>query len=266
MPVRPVQPPQFPDRFAVEWGRDEYGLFQSLAVGDAVQRLRWIPPGSFLMGSPEDEVGRFDNEVQHRVELSQGYWLADTPVTQAVWEAAMGTNPSRFKGSSNPVEMVSWDDCQEFITRLNERIEGLGARLPTEAEWEYACRAGTTTATWVGDLQAVQQIEAPLLDVIAWYHGNAGSTTHPVAQKQANPWGLYDMLGNVYEWCADRYGPYDATMLLDPCGPDGGADRVLRGGSWDCLAGRIRAARRLALLPVDRFGRLGLRIARSATP
>jgi len=261
MPAHSVLPTVFPEPFAVEWGQDEYGIFQSFAVERVVQRMRWIPPGTFMMGSPANEVGRFDDEVQHRVELPQGYWLGDTPVTQALWEAVMGTNPSQFRGPSRPVETVSWDDCQEFIGRLNERVERLDARLPTEAEWEYACRAGTTTATWVGDLH-IRGTEALQLESIAWYLANSHASSHSVAQKASNPWGLYDMLGNVWEWCTDLFAPYDAITMKNPHGPAHGIKRVTRGGSWHTAAMRVRAARRDAIYREYCFERVGVRLAR----
>lgn len=261
-----VLPPDFPEPFAVEWGQDEYGIFQSFAVGSVVQRMRWIEPGSFIMGSPENEVGRYDDEVQHRVELTQGYWLADTPVTQALWEAVMGTNPSRCKDPQCPVETVSWDECQQFIARLNAEVGGLNARLPTEAQWEYACRAGTTTATWVGDLTDGQKKIAPSLDSVAWYYGNAKGSTHCVGQKQANPWGLYDILGNVWEWCADWLAPDDAVIVQDPRGAAGGAYRSVRGGGWDSGARRVRAAYHYARTPGSRRGDLGFRLAHGPAP
>jgi formylglycine-generating enzyme required for sulfatase activity len=262
-------PAVFPDPFAVEWGHDQYGTFQSFAVGDVVQRMRWIPPGSFMMGSPESEVGRSSGEIQHYVELTRGYWLADTPVTQELWQSVMRINPSQFVDPyepGRPVEQVRWYNCQEFVRRLNERIDGLDARLPTEAQWEYACRAGTVTATWIGNLEPSQEIEAPQLDAISWCDLNSGSTTHPVGQKEPNPWGLYDMLGNVYDWCMDWYSEYEPTFQQDPCGIDLGAYRVFRGGSWSSRAKRVRAAKRFAEHPHFYDNRLGFRLARSATP
>ncbi len=267
LPAAPLD--TFPEPFAVEWGQDRFGLFMAFGmtfgVERVVQRMRWIPAGSFWMGSPETEAGRFDDEVLHRVELSRGYWLADTPVTQALWEAVMGGNPSGFKALDKPVENVGWDDCQTFVARLNARVQGLDARLPTEAEWEYACRAGTTTATWVGNLD-IRDNEAVQLDAIAWYRANAEGSTHAVAQKAANPWGLYDMLGNVFEWCADRFGAYDGRVHTDPQGVTDGSFRVLRGGAWVSFARFVRAGFRNSNDPALRLDGIGLRLARYAAP
>ncbi len=243
------------------------------------------------MGSPEGEAGRYGheepdwNERQHEVVLTRGYWLGETPVTQALWEAVMGANPSRFKSADRPVESVSWDASMEFVKRLNALMPGLDVGLPTEAEWERACRAGTKTATWVGDLQILGENNAPLLDTIAWYGGNSGASfdladgedssdwpskqhahtkagTRVVGQKSANPWGLYDMLGNVWEWCSDWHAPYDAAPAVDPRGAESGTSRVLRGGSWYYNAGIVRAATRFAVVPRNACDFIGLRLAR----
>lgn len=280
------------ESWAVEWGEDRFGAFTGFGVPDSevVQRLRWIPPGRFLMGSPENETGRYDNEgPQHRVKITRGFWLGDTPVTQALWQAVMGNNPSEFKSPDRPVEQVSWDDCQVFLVRVNALVPGLDARLPTEAEWEYACRGGTTGATWAGELDLRGENNAPVLDAIAWYGGNSGqgfelddgydsidwperqyphmrAGTRPVRGRRANPYGLYDMLGNVYQWCADWYDVYNATStgsrMIDPCGPESGSSRVYRGGSWFSDARGVRAANRLADDPGDRNSHLGFRLAR----
>jgi len=139
-------PERFPLRWASAWGEDEYGLWMRLELGEARQRFRWIAPGTFRMGSPADEPGRNGDEVPHEVTLSEGYWLADTACTQALWQAVTGRNPSRFREQpGQPVEQVSWNEVQDFLAELNRRLPGLEARLPSEAEWEYACRAGTTT-------------------------------------------------------------------------------------------------------------------------
>jgi formylglycine-generating enzyme len=252
----------FPYTWVEDWGEDEAGLWAAFAVRGVRHALRWIPPGTFLMGSPADEAGRYDDEPQHRVTLSQGYWLGETAVPQALWQAVMGENPSRFKGAERPVERVSWDDCQSFIARLNELKPGLALRLPTEAEWEYACRAGTTTAFHFGN-----QITPEMVN----YHGNypyAGGEkgldrdeTVAVKALPGNRWGLYQMHGNVWEWCSDWFEE-NPSMSEDPQGPQTGAKRVLRGGSWDFLGGHVRAASRDAYEPGERYGSLGFRFAR----
>ena len=247
-------------------GRDEYGLYADFRVGDVVQRLRWIVPGEFLMGSPESEAERYDDETQHRVILTQGYWLADTACTQALWQAVLGDNPSRFKGEGRPVETVSWDDTQRFIVRLNELVPEGGFRLPTEAEWEYACRAGTTTAFWFGDQISPEQVN---------YNGdypyaggqkglNRGETV-AVKALPCNGWGLYQMHGNVWEWCQDWYGDYPTETVVNPTGPERGEGRVLRGGGWFSSGGRARSAHRNADDPGLRNDLGGFRLARGQT-
>ncbi len=234
-------------------GRDRIGLWATVEVEDVAFRLRWIPPGRFLMGSPDDEAGRWDDEgPQHELTLTRGFWLAETPCTQALWEAVMAENPSRFQSPDRPVEQVSWNDCQSYLETLNSRFPGLELRLPTEAEWEYACRAGTETSIYAGDL-----------DRIAWYYDNSGEETHPVAQKEPNTWGLYDTLGNVLEWCSDFWrASYEAEAVEDPQGPSKGSGRVFRGGSWIGDARHVRAAYRFANVPGGRDDYLGFRLAR----
>ena len=194
--------------------------------------------------------------------LSGGYWLFDTPVTQALWKEVMGTEPSHFKGENLPVEQVSWDDCQDFLQNINAAIPGLSLGLPTEAQWEYACRAGTETATYTDDLQKGEETKGALLDRIAWYNGNSDKKTHPVAEKAANAFGLYDMLGNVWEWCSDWFGDYPQEVVTDPTGPDKGTDRVSRGGGWNGNARLARAAFRFLQLPDHRNSSRGFRCAR----
>lgn len=245
-----------PSEWASSWGEDEHGVFEGFTVGGVEQRMRWIAPGTFMMGSPASDRESFgDEKPEHEVTLTHGYWLADTPVTQALWRAVMGDEPSHFKGDDRPVEKVSWEDCQRFCERLNQRMPaGFLARLPTEAEWEHACRAGTTTPRYDGDLGS-----------IAWFSDNSEGQTHSVKQKEPNRWGLYDMLGNVYEWCQDcwDYGtPYSSEPQQDPKGPATGGDRVFRGGSWVVLARGVRAAYRSGDPPGGRDQNLGLRLAR----
>ncbi|WP_298364787.1 formylglycine-generating enzyme family protein [Azospirillum sp.] len=281
-----------PPDWASEWGQDRHGVFVAFTLADVTQRLRWIPPGRFRMGSPDDEPGRWNNEgPQHLVTISRGYWLFDTPCTQGLWQAVMGENPSRFqsptiKTSDRPVETVSWNDVQVFLTRINARVPGLDLVLPTEAQWEHACRAGTETPLYSGDIVILGENNAPALDPIAWYSGNSGvgfeldngvdstgwpekqhphekAGTRPVGRKRANPWGLHDMVGNVWEWCADGRRDYMARPETDPRGPESaGAVRVLRGGSWSNCARDARAAYRDRSHPVGRYDFIGFRCAR----
>jgi formylglycine-generating enzyme required for sulfatase activity len=298
--------------WAVDFGSDEFGVYATIEVqpverretkkgrtkrhsattSPVRQRLRWIPPGRFLMGSPEGEVGRDQDEIQHWVTITHGYWMFDTPCTQALWECVMGDNPSHFVDPERerPVEQVSWEDASQFITRLHARLpQDLRFRLPTEAEWEYACRAGTTTATYAGDLEILGDANAPVLDAIAWYGGNSGHEydlqksrsldrdwltnrqypdkaggTRKVAQKTPNGWGLYDTLGNVWEWCLDWHGDYDSSEQTDPVGPAEGTFRVFRGGSWFSAAAGVRAACRNTDPPDDQYNYLGFRLVSSA--
>ena len=225
-----------------------------------------IPPGTFTMGSPSDEPGRDTNERQHRVTLSRGFYLQATEVTQGQWKSVMRGNPSWFENCGNdcPVEIVWWYQCQEFIKRLNQKEGTDKYRLPTEAEWEYACRAGSTTAFANGGITQLQCRHDPNLNAVGWYCGNSGNKTHPVARKTPNAWGLYDMHGNVWEWCEDWYGDYPTGHVTDPRGPSSGKKRVLRGGSWLDNARHCRSADRRGLDPGPQaIGRhLGFRVAR----
>jgi uncharacterized protein (TIGR02996 family) len=193
----------------------------------------WVQPGAFLMGSPPGEVGRLDDERQHRVTLTRGFFLGVHPVTQAQWKVVMGSNPSRRKGQSRPVAQVSWDDCLEFCRKLSE-LDGQSYRLPTEAEWEYACRAGTATEYHTGNGEDALQ--------------RAGWRSHRPLPKP-NAWGLFDMHGNVWQWCADWFGPYPKLHRQDPKGRNKGSARVLRGGSWDDNPNWCRSACRGRLAP-----------------
>ena len=229
------------------------------AVGTA--GFVWVPSGTFLMGSPESEADRDSDEVQHTVTLTQGFWMSDHETTQAEYQLVVGGNPSNWKGESLPVDTVSWNDAVAYCQKLTERERAAGRitsqqayRLPTESEWEYAARAGTTGARY-GEL-----------DAIAWHGGNSGSKTHPVKQKAANVWGLHDMTGNVAEWCSDRYGDYPTGNVTDPTGPSSGSGRGGRGGSWRSVARFARSAFRYGLDPGGRSGSLGFRPALSSAP
>lgn len=215
------------------------------------------------MGSPTDEPERNDDESQHQVTLTKGFWIADTAVTQALWQVIMSDNPSRFKEEENPVENVSWHDAQVFISKMNGLKAELKLCLPTEAQWEYACRAGTTTPFSWGE-----QIDSSLVnfDGNFPYHNGRKSEYREqiVAVKElpCNDWGLYQMHGNVWEWCQDWYGEYPSEPVTDSQGSETGDRRVLRGGSWVDDGGRCRSADRGRGDPSARGGIFGFRLAR----
>jgi formylglycine-generating enzyme len=242
-------PSPFPALWASEWGEDEFGLWMALTFQGVRQVFRWILPGTFLMGSPKSEPERYDDETQHPVTLTQGYWLADTACTQALWQAVMGKNPAYFKDdANNPVEQVSWNSVQEFIARLNSLVPELEARLPTEAQWEYACRAGTTTPFSFGKNITPEQVNYDGEYSYSYAGGKKGlnrGKTIPVKSLPPNPWGLFEMHGNVWEWCNDWFvGDYPTESVVDSNGPPSGAHRVLRGGSWVDFGGGVRSAAR----------------------
>ena len=258
----------------------------------------WVPAGEFLMGSPVEELGREEDETQHRVRITKGYWMGKYEVTQAQWRACGGVDPSarqpvtkdgevivsweqlarsgraaNFKGMELPVERVSWDEVTGWCQGINagERSKsgpeaGWSYGLPTEAQWEYAARCGTTTALNSGKNLTLEDGECVNLNEVAWYGENSGFKTHPVGQKRANAWGLYDMHGNVAEWCADWYGSYSVGDLTDPVGATSGVDRVARGGSWSFLAFSCRAARRNSSIPSEPRYYFGFRVVRSSGP
>jgi len=212
-----------------------------------------VQPGEFTMGcSPGDYECQSDELPAHRVRITRGFQIGRYEVTQEQWQAVMDSNPSRFQGATLPVECVSWNDVRGFLQRLNGRNDGFRYRLPTEAEWEYAARAGTE----------YKYAGASALGDVAWYSGNSGSRTHPVGQKRPNAWGLYDMLGNVSEWCQDWYGGYSSAAANNPTGPSSGFDRVLRGGSWDSMAMYARVSVRSRNIPGLWYSFLGLRCVR----
>jgi len=225
-----------------------------------------IPSGSFRMGSPSGETGRYGNEKEHKVTINNSFYMQTTEVTQGQWRAIMGSNPSKFGdcGDNCPVEMVSWDDTQAFIRKLNEKEGTSRYRLPTEAEWEYAARAGTTTPFAFGSCLSSSQ---------ANYNGNNPlegcskgtyrEKTVSVGSFSPNAWGLYDMHGNVYEWCQDWYDEdYPSGAVTDPSGPGSGSSRVIRGGGWYSLAQDCRSAHRSVLAGLRLFN-IGFRLVRS---
>ncbi|MDD3405380.1 MAG: formylglycine-generating enzyme family protein [Paludibacteraceae bacterium] len=234
--------------------------FQIRAAGNKTFTVRGVTfemvrvqGGTFTMGCTSEQGSDCydDEKPAHRVTLSD-YYIGKTEVTQALWEAVMGSNPSSFKGSDLPVETVSWDDCQTFLTKLNQ-LTGKTFRLPTEAEWEYAARGGNKS-------QGYKYSGNNTIGNVAWYWDNNGSTTHAVGTRQANELGIYDMSGNVFEWCSDWYGSYGSSAQTNPTGAATGYFRVLRGGSWDFNARYCRVSNRGRNLPDLRCYDRGLRL------
>ncbi len=219
-------------------------------------KFNLIPPGEFTMGSPKSELGRDDDETQHLVKITKPFYLGMHEVTQEQYERVMGDNPSRSKDAAKPVEMVTWNDAVAFCGKLSDQ-EGDQYRLPTEAEWEHACRAATTTAYSFGN-------DVSELGEYAWHRDNSEDTTHPVGELKPNAWGLYDMQGNVSEWCQDWYHPYESLKVVsDPTGPASGGARVVRGGVFSYPPLYVRAANRVSSLPDTRVHFLGFRVART---
>ena len=227
----------------------------------------YISPGTFMMGSPKNEPGRDDNEKLHEVTLTKGFYLQTTEVTQKQWTDIMGNNPSRFKecGNDCPVEKISWNDVQDFIAKMNRIEKRELYRLPTEAEWEYSARAGTQKPFYFGDCLSTDEANYngnyPLKDC---NKGIYRRTTMPVASFQGNAWGLYDMHGNVWEWCQDWYGKYSSEGVTDPTGPSSGSNRVFRGGGWYDYAHYCRSANRNSREPGNRNNNVGFRLLRTA--
>jgi formylglycine-generating enzyme required for sulfatase activity len=215
---------------------------------------RWIPPGRFLMGSPQSEADRDSDEDQHEVVLTHGFFMAETECSQSLYESVTGSNPAAYRGPNQPVEKVTWDDANAFCELLTAQHQHQGIlpqgwewQLPTEAQWEYACRAGTTTPRYGN------------LDAIAWHRENCIDQHHNSGALQPNDWGLYDMLGNVWEWCSDFYSAYPTNSVTDPTGPSTGHYRTLRGASWYDKPYRARSAYRFWLPPEFTFATLGIR-------
>ena len=233
------------------------GTRQTLKVGSAEYGFCWIPAGKFKMGSRTTEKDRDDDETLHDVELTKGFWTSESPVPQSLYEEVIGSNPSYFKGGNLPVERVSWYDAMKFCEELTKRLpSGLRAILPTEAQWEYACRAGTKTAYWYGDAADKSKMN---YDRFPFF----GRKTSRVKSYAKNAWGLYDMHGNVWEWVLDYYyGDYPTGTVVDPKGPDTASfrvRRVYRGGGWSCDAGGCRSAYRCGITPGRRSYDLGFR-------
>ena len=253
-----IFPAAFPESWASDWGEDEYGLWMGFTYKGVRHDFRWIEPGTFTMGSPKSEQGRYNNETQHKVTLTRGFWLAETTVTQALWEVVMGDNPSHVKGANRPVDSVSWDDTQRFITKMNGMKPELQMCLPTEAQWEYCCRAGTTTAFHFG---GKSDLNLERVNYSGRWDGlNFDGETKTVKSYAPNDWGFYEMHGNVWEWCQDWYGDYPAQSVVDPKGAETGAGRVLRGGSW-IDDGRVCRSAYRSYDPGHRDNRVGFRLA-----
>jgi len=274
IPASPVIP-HFPPEWAEVFGEDDSGIFAVCSVQDVRFVWRWICPERFMMGSSELETSRYKDEgPQHEVLLTRGFWLGETPVTQAQWQAVAGENPSAFKekGDQRPVEQVSLLNCRDFAEKLNGLLPGLHAALPTEAQWEYACRASTQSAFHDGSACTEPEGIDPALDKLGWFDKNSNGQPHEVKQKDANAWGLYDMHGNVWEWCWDAWDEKAyagrGSLSLDPevTNADVGAFRVVRGGSWFDQAQYCRSAMRGRHHPGNRWSNLGFRLAAGQEP
>jgi formylglycine-generating enzyme required for sulfatase activity len=239
-------------------------MFYRVRGFSAPSNMVWIPAGQFVMGSPESEVDRESDEgPQTRVTLTRGFFMGRYEVTQGEYLSVIGDNPSYFTGDTNlPVEMVAWFEATDYCAQLTVRERTAGRlptgwayRLPTEAEWEYASRAGSTNCFSYGDDPGYTQ-----LGNYAWYYANSGNTPHPVGGKSPNRWGLFDLSGNVWEWCSDWYGAYLGGNVTDPLGPVSGSPRVVRGGSWYNFASHCRSAIRYSIHPTYRYYILGFRV------
>ena len=227
-----------------------------LNLKNLTANMVYVSGGTFTMGATSEQGSdAYDDEnPTHSVTLSS-FYICKYEVTQALWEAVMGSNPSNWKGANLPVETVSWDDCQTFIRKLNA-LTGKNFRLPTEAEWEFAARGGNNS-------RGYKYAGSNNIGDVAWYDDNSGSKTHVVGTKSPNELGIYDMSGNVWEWCQDWYGSYSSASQTNPTGASSGSYRVLRGGSWIGLAGRCRSSFRSFNAPDDRYNRGGLRLVLS---
>ena len=259
-PVEPgtIQPPAYKPFHISTPAPGETDVFASFASSFIL-----VAPGAFLMGSPDCEPGRGGDETLHEVTITKPFFIRNAPVTQGLWKAVMGANPSSFQedGDDLPVESVSWNQCREFIGKLNSTRD-VKCRLPTEAEWEYACRAASTSAFATGDISEQYCDRDPVLWEMGWYCGNSARRTQPVSRKNPNTWGLFDMHGNVGEWCLDWYGDYHADPASDPLGPKSGSGKVVRGGSWFGNAKNCRSAARFHWPPSLKSALIGFRLVR----
>ena len=228
----------------------------SAELNKLINNMVYVSGGTFTMGATSEQgsEAESDEKPTHSVTLSS-YYICKYEVTQALWRAVMGSNPSYFKGDNLPVESVSWNDCQTFINRLNS-YTGRNFRLPTEAEWEFAARGGNYSRRY-------KYSGSNYIDDVAWYGDNSGDRTHPVGTKQANELGLYDMSGNVWEWCSDWYGSYSSYSQSNPTGANSGSSRVNRGGCWNYFAKICRSSNRSIDAPSNRCNYLGLRLVLS---
>jgi formylglycine-generating enzyme required for sulfatase activity len=219
------------------------GTILEFSIRNVIFRFRYIPSGSFIMGSPKTEKGRCDDEKQHEVIITKSFWMAETPTTQKQYEIITGENPSSFEGKNNPVEQVSWHDsvkfCELLTEKLKHKLKGRTFTLPTEEQWEYACRAGTT---------GPYNVDGEDLEELGWFGKNSNNTTHPVGQKLPNNWGLYDMHGNVWEWCFTKYNE---------------KYQILRGGCWDFDSVIARCSFRYRIHPYFRYYVCGFRVMAS---
>ena len=244
-----------------EIGRDEYGIYADVEFSKKanLHRFRWIEPNNFMMGSPEEEENRADDETLHEVTLSQGYWLAETVCTQELWEAVMSSNPSKFIGTDNPVDNVSFEDASQFIEHISKQNPHCSLRLPTEAEWENACRSGTSTSFNFGDKSALNLEKVNYSG--KWADFTSDGSTKTVKHYDPNKWGVYEMHGNVLEWCQDLYSQYPVGFVTDPVALGVDDLRVLRGGSWGYYGGNCRSANRYWSDSEDRSYNFGFRLA-----
>lgn len=245
----------------VDQGEDEFGLWLRWEHEGVPQVFRWISPGSFMMGSPQLEPQREDDETMHPVTLTKGFWLANTVVTQALWEAVMGSSPLHLKEPEKPIACVSWNDAQELVERLGVLYPICSFRLPTEAEWEYACRAGTLTPFSFGSSICTDQANfdgrKPYSKSVK---GKFRKDSVQVKSLPPNPWGLFEMHGNVLEWCSDYYGRLEKVAASDPAGSVNGRERVLRGGSWYDVPSKLRSACRDSARPGYCTFNIGIRL------